>query len=320
MDTLSDVLALLKSHRSTFAGLKAGGSWAINFAAPDGIKFNAVVEGSCWLEVEGLAVPMRLYEGDCFLLTQARPWRLSSNLSHEGVDAREVYADAVGGIATVGDTVDLFLIAGRFIYGDDARLLLDSLPPVLRVSANSEQAAVLRWCLDRLAREYASPLQGAALMTEHLAQMMLVQILRLYQSSMGASTTGWLAALNDPRLAPVLREIHAAPAHRWTLSEMADVASQSRSTFALHFKQRVGLAPQEYLTRWRMHLAVQALKASDNSVSTIGQALGYQSDSAFSNAFKRVMACSPREYRERTPHKEPRDERYPAAEGQGQRH
>ncbi|WP_294739337.1 AraC family transcriptional regulator [uncultured Pseudomonas sp.] len=230
MDTLSDVLALLKSHRSTFAGLKAGGTWAINFAAPDGIKFNAVVEGSCWLEVEGLAVPMRL------------------------------------------------------------------------------------------AREYASPLQGAALMTEHLAQMMLVQILRLYQSSMGASTTGWLAALNDPRLAPVLREIHAAPARRWTLSEMADVASQSRSTFALHFKQRVGLAPQEYLTRWRMHLAVQALKASDNSVSTIGQALGYQSDSAFSNAFKRVMACSPREYRERTPHKEPRDERYPAAEGQGQRH
>jgi AraC-like DNA-binding protein len=231
-----------------------------------------------------------------------------------------VYADAVGGIATLGDTVDLFLIAGRFIYGDDARLLLDSLPPVLRVSANSEQAAVLRWCLDRLAREYASPLQGAALMTEHLAQMMLVQILRLYQSSMGTHTTGWLGALTDPRLAPVLREIHAAPARRWTLSEMAGVASQSRSTFALHFKQRVGLAPQEYLTRWRMHLAVQALKASDNSVSTIGQSLGYQSDSAFSNAFKRVMACSPREYRERTPHKEPSDERNPAAEGQGQRH
>jgi AraC-like DNA-binding protein len=170
---------------------------------------------------------------------------------------------------------------------------------VVRISARSEQASVLRWCLERLAREYASPMQGAALMTEHLAQMMLVQILRLYQSSMGASTTGWLAALNDPRLAPVLQQIHAAPARRWTLNDMAGVASQSRSTFALNFKRRVGMAPQEYLTRWRMHLALQALNTSGSSVSRIGQSLGYQSDSAFSSAFKRLMNCSPREYRER---------------------
>ena len=299
MDTLSDVVALLKSHRSYFAGLKAGGDWALDFPPPEGIKFNAVVEGKCWLEVEGMPVPMPLSEGDCFLLTQNRPWRLSSNLALEGVDARTVYRDAVGGIARLGETVDLFLIGGRFSYGDDARLLLEGLPPVVRISARSEQASVLRWCLDRLAREYASPMQGAALMTEHLAQMMLVQILRLYQSSMGATTTGWLAALNDPRLAPVLQQIHAAPARRWTLSDMAGVASQSRSTFALHFKQRVGMAPQEYLTRWRMHLALQALNTSASSVSRIGQSLGYQSDSAFSSAFKRLMNCSPREYRER---------------------
>lgn len=319
MDTLSEVLALLKSHRTLFAGLKAGGTWAVNFPAPQGIKFNAVVEGNCWLEVEGEPVPIALSEGDCFLLTHNRPWRLSSNLAPEGVDARDVYREAVGGIARVGDAQDLFLIGGLFTYGDEARLLLDGLPPVVRISARSEQAGVLRWCLERLALEYAGPRLGAALMTEHLAQMMLVQILRLYQSSLGASTRGWLAALTDPRLAPVLAQVHAEPARRWTLSDMAGIANQSRSTFALRFKQQVGMAPQEYLTRWRMHLAIKALNTCGSSVSSIGQALGYQSDSAFSNAFKRQMKCTPREYRERSlhnlhtiDHKEARDERYPA--------
>ncbi|OZO04453.1 AraC family transcriptional regulator [Pseudomonas sp. IB20] len=333
MDTLSEVLALLKSHRTLFAGLKAGGTWAVNFPAPEGIKFNAVVEGKCWLEVEGEPVPIALSEGDCFLLTHNRPWRLSSNLARQGIDARDVYREAVGGIASLGDTVDLFLIGGLFTYGDDARLLLDGLPPVVRISARSEQAGVLRWCLERLALEYASPRLGAALMTEHLAQMMLVQILRLYQSSLGASTQGWLAALTDPRLAPVLAQVHAEPARRWTLSEMASIANQSRSTFALHFKQHVGMPPQEYLTHWRMHLAIKALNTSSSSVSSIGQALGYQSDSAFSSAFKRQMNCSPREYRERAlhnshnthnthsiSHKEASDERYPAREDPGQRY
>ncbi|WP_332108372.1 AraC family transcriptional regulator [Pseudomonas poae] len=161
-------------------------------------------------------------------------------------------------------------------------------------------------------------------MTEHLAQMILVQILRLYQSSLGASTRSWLAALTDARLAPVFAQVHAAPARPWALSEMAELAMQSRSTFALHFKQRVGMAPLEYLTRWRMDLAIKALKTSDSSVSSIGQALGYQSDSAFGSTFKRQMNCSPREYRERvlhtTSHKEASDERYPAQQDPGQRH
>lgn len=324
MDTLSELVARLNSQRASFSGLKAGGNWAVNFPAPGGIRFGAVVEGNGWLEVQGEAVPIALSEGDCFLLTHNRPWRLSSNLALGGIEACEVYQDAVGGIASLGDTVDLFLIGGLFTYGDDARLLLDGLPPVVRISTRSEQAGVLRWCLERLALEYAGPKLGAALMTEHLAQMMLVQILRLYQSSLGASTRSWLAALTDARLAPVFAQVYAAPARPWALSEMAELARQSRSTFALHFKQRVGMAPLEYLTRWRMDLAIKALKASDSSVSSIGQALGYQSDSAFGSTFKRQMNCSPREYRERvlhtTSHKEPSDERYPAQQDQGQRH
>ena len=91
--------------------------------------------------------------------------------------------------------------------------------------------------------------------------------------------------------------MHARPAQRWTLPQLAAVAGQSRSAFALHFKTRVGVAPLDYLLRWRMRLATRRLKDSGAPIAAIAQALGYDSDSAFSHAFKRVMACSPRQYR-----------------------
>ena len=243
MDTLSELVARLNSQRASFSGLKAGGNWAVNFPAPGGIRFGAVVEGNGWLEVQGEPVPIALSEGDCFLLTHNHPWRLSSNLALGGIEACEVYQDAVGGIASLGDTVDLFLIGGLFTYGDDARLLLDGLPPVVRISTRSEQAGVLRWCLERLALEYAGPKLGAALMTEHLAQMMLVQILRLYQSSLGASTRSWLAALTDARLAPVFAQVYAAPARPWALSEMAELARQSAPRLPCTSNNALGWRP-----------------------------------------------------------------------------
>jgi AraC-like DNA-binding protein len=104
-------------------------------------------------------------------------------------------------------------------------------------------------------------------------------------------------ALADPRLRAAIEAMHAQPARRWTLSQLAAVAGQSRSAFALHFRKRVGVTPLDYLLRWRMRLATRRLKGGSARITLIAQALGYDSDSAFSHAFKRVMACSPRQYR-----------------------
>ena len=136
MDPLSEVLALLNTQSSFFAGLKAGGDWAIDFPAPDGIKFNAVVEGACWLSVEGVAQAIRLERGDCFLLSRRRTFSLRSDPGLPAVPADQVYRHAVQGIARCGTADGFFLIGGRFAFGEAAGLLVDGLPPVAVVRAD----------------------------------------------------------------------------------------------------------------------------------------------------------------------------------------
>jgi AraC-like DNA-binding protein len=97
-------------------------------------------------------------------------------------------------------------------------------------------------------------------------------------------------------MSAAITAMHADPAHRWTLQELAGHAAMSRSTFALRFKETVGASPMEYLTRWRMLLAGDQLENSSDPISVIALSLGYESESAFSTAFKRVMGCSPRQY------------------------
>jgi AraC-like DNA-binding protein len=97
-------------------------------------------------------------------------------------------------------------------------------------------------------------------------------------------------------MSAAITSMHDDPAHGWTIQKLAERVGMSRSTFALKFKQTVGESPMEYLTRWRMLLAGDRLTNSSDTISAIARALGYESESAFSTAFKRVMGCSPRQY------------------------
>jgi AraC-like DNA-binding protein len=107
---------------------------------------------------------------------------------------------------------------------------------------------------------------------------------------------GWIFALADKQMSMAMNAMHEDPSHRWTLQELAERTGMSRSTFALRFKETVGDSPMEYLTRWRMLLAGDKLVNSSDPISAIALSLGYESESAFSTAFKRVMGCSPRRY------------------------
>lgn len=304
MDPLSDVLSLLKPRSYISAGLDAGGAWAIRFGAPDGIKFNAMLRGTCWIAVDGVAEPQRLEEGDCFLLTQRRPFTLASDLSLDPIDAGPIYAAAEHGVATCNGGGDFFLIGGRYDFsGSHADVLFGALPPLVHVREASNQASVLRWSLDQLASELREGQPGGALVAEHLAHIMLVQVLRLYLAGQQGGV-GWLFALSDKRIGAAVNAMHAEPARRWRLDELASVAGMSRSTFAQKFKQRVGLSPMDYLTRWRMLIAGDRLGNVGESIAAIAISLGYESESAFSTAFKRTMSCSPRQYqrgRDRSP-------------------
>jgi AraC-like DNA-binding protein len=296
MDPLSDVLALLKPRSYVSLGLDAGRDWAIDFPPPQGIKFNAVLSGGCWLEVDGVE-PLLLEEGDCFLLTQSRPFRMMSDRSLPTIPADDIYAHAKDGVATCNGGGAFFLVGSRFGFsGAGADLLVGILPPVVHVSEHSDQASVLRFAIDQMARELRGRRPGGFLMTEHLAHIMLMQILRLYLSAPDTEGTGWLFALADRQIGTAIGAMHAEPARRWTLQQLAAMTGMSRSSFAERFKEKVGAAPMDYLTRWRMMLAGDRLANSREPISTIALSLGYESESAFSTAFKRVMERSPRQY------------------------
>jgi AraC-like DNA-binding protein len=154
----------------------------------------------------------------------------------------------------------------------------------------------MRWSLERMREELRDPQPGGSLIAQQLAYMMLVQALRLHLADGARGSVGWLFALADKQMSAALACMHDDPRHPWTLKKLAERVGMSRSVFALRFKETVGKTPMEYLTRWRMLLAADRLKNSDDSISAIALSLSYESESAFGKAFRRVMGCSPRQY------------------------
>jgi AraC-like DNA-binding protein len=297
MDPLSDVLALLKPRSYVSAGFDAGGDWSVGFPHNVGIKCYAVVSGACWLVVDGIPGPIGLKAGDCFLLPGGRAFRLASDPALPATASTEIFsAPRIGNVVTLNGGGDLFLVGSRFMLsGSHADILLAMLPPVVHISKESEQAA-LRWSVERMMLELQQQQPGSFLIAEHLAHMMLVQALRLHMTE-GAGGVGWLFALADKQMGAAIGAMHAAPAQRWTLQSLAERVHMSRSAFALKFKQMVGMSAMDYLTRWRMLLAGDRLANSSDPISVIAPSLGYESESAFSTAFKRVMGCAPRQYK-----------------------
>jgi AraC-like DNA-binding protein len=312
MDPLSDVLSLLKPRSHMSAGFDAAGDWSIQFPdQQESIKCGAVVSGACWLSVEGVPDAVRLETGDCFLLPSGRPFRLATDMALPPVGAVTIFSGARnGGIATYNGGGDFFLVSSRFaLAGDHAGILLRMLPPIVLIRQEPDQAA-LRWSVERMMQELRQQQAGGFLVIQHLAHMMLVQALRAHLAGGSSGGVGWLFALADRQMGAAISAMHDAPAHRWTLLELAEHAGMSRSTFALKFKATVGTSPMEYLTRWRMLLAGDRLANSGDPVSVIALSLGYESESAFSTAFKRVMGRSPRQYgRGRNPASPSRDAR-----------
>jgi AraC-like DNA-binding protein len=297
MDPLSQVLSLLKPRSYMFRGLDAGGQWSLRFPESGGVNCYALSSGLCWLLFEGGSKAMLLTAGDCVLLPRGRPFVLASDPTLAPMDAEAFFsATPEGGVVLLNGGGDCFGIGGYFEFaGDRADMLLGVLPPVVHIRKEADKAALL-WCLDGLMRELREPRPGGLLIAEHLAHMLLVQALRLHMAEGSRGGVGWLFALADRQMSAAISAMHADPARRWTLRSLAEVAGMSRSTFAEKFKATVGSSAMDYLTRWRMLLAGDRLTNSSEPISRIAPSLSYESESAFSTAFKRVMGCSPREY------------------------
>jgi AraC-like DNA-binding protein len=297
-DPFSDFLKFVSAQSVMTGGLIAGGSWAIRFRPPEKIKVFAVVKGRCWLVQDGKEAPIQVETGEVFLVCAPRSFVIASDLEIAPTDSSTVFTGNTGTVTKHGEGEDLFLIGG-FVELDAAYggLLLDVLPPVIHVRAESPQAAVLQWLLDQLVHERDTSRPGAGLASAQLAQLVFVQVLRFHLETSGPLAPGWLRVLTDQRLGPALRLMHGDPGRAWQLDELAKSVAMSRSTFAFYFKTVAGVPPLAYLHNWRMKLAERALREEDRSVSDLALSLGYTSESAFSNAFKRTRGMAPKRYR-----------------------
>ncbi|MFE7172736.1 AraC family transcriptional regulator [Streptomyces sp. NPDC057616] len=298
-DPLSDALAVADARSVFSGGFTAGGAWAIRLYGRDRLKVNAVLRGGCLLVREDGGEQLRLSEGDVVVSDGRQPYVLCSEAGVEPLSSREVTVDAVTGMAQLGEGEDVVCLSGHIdLSRDSGELLRRALPELIHVGADAAEAPVLRWLTGRLADEVRTQRAGGEFAADQLAQLMFVQVLRVCLAESEGLPSGWLRALADERLAPALCLMHGDPGHPWQLEELARAAAMSRTTFAVRFKEAAGVPPLTYLLDWRMSLAARALRQESVPVATLARSVGYTSESAFSNAFKRAVGVAPRRYRE----------------------
>ncbi|MGE3301585.1 MAG: cupin domain-containing protein [Hyphomonadaceae bacterium] len=302
MDPLSDILTMLTVRRVAQARFESRGPYTLRFAPYEHMKFGAVLCGRMRILLEGLP-PLDLHSGDCYLLTDGRPHRSDSGEGGPALDGDALFAegrDEDGVVRLGGGPHDKVVLAGGFVFDEEgAAWLRSALPPVIHIAASSPAAAPLRETLRLLNVERQVGAPGEAVIVDRLADILLVQAIRAHLAGAGPQEASWLAGLADPRLGRALRRLHEDVAADWTVAKLASAAGMSRSSFAQRFRERVGMAPADYLMRWRMYRVRRSLMHTDLSFSVIAAQNGYRSRTSCSQSFKKMFGYSPEGLRSR---------------------
>jgi AraC-like DNA-binding protein len=266
------------------------------------MKCYAVTSGSCWVSVDGTPDAVLLETGDCILLPCGLAFCLATDLAGPRVAfssdrANHGTPEAISPETTVAASI----LGGHFLLSDGHfRALLDSLPPIvhLRRAAHSK---VIRWSLECLQEEVRVPKPGGSLIAQQLANIMLVQAIRIYLQEQGPFGSSWLSALSDPQMRSAVSLMHDNPGYAWTQQELADRVGMSRTVFAQKFRMKVAVTPIDYLIRWRMMIAADRLSSTQDSISQISSSLGYETESAFGRVYKKIWGCSLGKHRRLAP-------------------
>ena len=304
MDILSQLLDDIHLAGVEFRYLQAGRPWGFAFRAEGLASFHLVLGGAAILRLEGEA-PLRLEPGDMAIVTSGRDHEVldvEAPPSGELVNlAASVQGHGLEPLAIGGEGALTNILSARFSFDADlARPLLSALPPVLLLHGLNERPPEwLRIGLEFLAQEGADR-PGRQAIVNRVGGILFIECVRDYVESLPAGANNWLLALRDPALSAVLSALHRAPEHPWTVPELAGVACLSRSAFADRFGSVMGKPPLTYLAEHRMRLAVWQLRHTQQPVCRIAEMVGYSSETAFSQAFKRVYGSSPSAFRLQT--------------------
>jgi AraC-like DNA-binding protein len=313
MDALSETLRVVRLSGAIFFNARFSAPWCYQSNHADVVApqlepnaervviFHMITEGECHVELDGQP-PMRLVAGDVIVFPHGDAHRMTSQPGLppgasgrlSALLARRPRQLSFGG----GGAVTRFVCGYLACDARLAQMLLAGLPPVVCVNVRGSNAgawleASVRYAL----AEARSPRPGGAGVLAKLAEVLFIEVLRLYMNQEDEGRTGWLAGVRDRVVGAALSALHRDPAHAWSLDELARTVGASRSVLAERFQRLMGASPMQYLTQWRMVLAAGLLRHSNAQLTHIAQDVGYQTDTAFIRAFRREFGAPPATWR-----------------------
>lgn len=309
MDVLSSVIGAMRAGQPLSYQVEAHAPWGRSYSPVPGAGFHVVLQGSCWLLLEE-GEPVHLTMGDVVLLPHGQQHGMADSPDTELISVEHVPTEcAKARAATVvrigpdrpgGSGPPCVMVCGMYRL-DQARRhpLLEQLPEVIHLPARLGHHPKLRSAVDLLSGELQEPQNGSEVVVPAMLEVLLLLILRAWFADQPCREheVDWAAALRDPAIAAALVGIHDAPQRPWTVESLGAESGLSRAAFARRFTALVGQPPLAYLTWWRMTTAARLLRRSDVPLSAIAQKVGYTSEFAFANAFKREYGIAPGQYR-----------------------
>ena len=325
-DTLSDLLRAVRLKGAVFYYLEGVPPWvaeaphardiipAIMPGAEHMIEFHGIVKGSCWGAIVG-EPSIRLEAGDVILFPQGDPHVMSSapGMRTPIVDTALFFSprppqlpyalsmgQAEGTTARDGSEPERATVVCGFL-GLDARPfnpLLAALPRVLRIPGSTlGPDSWVTTFMRAVVAESSARRPGGEAVLERMSEMLFVEVLRRHIDALPPEQKGWLAAMRDPAIGRALSLIHDKPAEAWTLERLSEEAGLSRSSLHERFVHFIGQPPMHYLAQWRMQVAAGLLRDTTAKLMAVALDVGYESEAAFSRAFKRVAGVSPGAWR-----------------------
>lgn len=309
MDPLSDLLRVVRLDGAFFYAVEAAAPWIVESAPAKELRpqilptsehlisYHILTGGHCFVRLIG-EDPVEMLPGDVIVFPQGDPNVMSSGRDLRAPGVTTSFPDRYPHTVILGNGAPP---AATFVCGflgcdrQPFNPLLASLPRLLHMRKMSSA-----W-LDGFARQVTKESQlgrpGADSVLTRLAELMFIELLRRYLEELPREETGWLAGLRDDVVGRALALLHGRPGHPWTLEELAREAASSRSNFARRFAELVGQPPMQYLAQWRMQVAANRLAQSSAKIAAIGGEVGYDSEAAFSRAFKKATGLAPGTWR-----------------------
>jgi AraC-like DNA-binding protein len=300
-DLLSDVLRFvqLRGERVLTTELRSG--FNVEFERGSAC-IHVVQEGELRISVEDRA-PLRLSAGDIVVLPHPVKYRLSDGGRSDAAVEAPLQIEASGADLAVLEhgrgAIAARAISATFQFENKSGVspLLGLLPHIILIAKDVDQSALLiRDVAQFLVVEQTASEPGAALMISRLIDVLIIRCIRTWAKSLGPRH-GWIGALADVRISRAVAAIHREPTKNWSVEGLASVAGMSRSRFAQLFLATAGEPPLRYIHRWRLAMAFDLLRGSNLPVSEVAHAIGYESEAAFSRAYKAMFGTTPRDGR-----------------------